>query len=373
MIRLLEHEGKRLLAGHGFAVPDGALHPDAPEGAGPWVVKAQVPVGGRGKAGGIQMADTAPAAAAMAGKMIGLSIGGHRVEQVYVERRLDAARELYLAAYVDRDMGRVVLLACAEGGVDIESVPAERVVKCPVDPLIGLRDYTVARIATLLGGDGTDEAALRKAITGVYETLVAEDAELVEINPLIVERSGAIVAGDAKVVLDEDAAFRHQWNRSIPDGTPFEEDSRRLEVIGVELDGDIAAMMNGAGMTMATLDQVMAMGGSIRALVELHGVMWRGPEHIAKVIDRMLSLKPKVMFFNVYFQFRTLDTIADGIVLAVEKWGQGAMPPVVVRMRGNKEAEARRILEGVNCFVTGDFKEACAKAIELSGRPVRPV
>src|SRR5690606_23866035 len=148
----------------GFAVPAGALHPGAPTGAGPWVVKAQVPVGGRGKAGGIQMADTAATAAAAAGKMIGLDIKGHRVEAVYVEQRLDAARERYLAAYVARDLGRAVLLACAEGGVDIESVPAERVIRCPIDPLIGLRDYTVTQVATALGGTGTDEAQLRKAI-----------------------------------------------------------------------------------------------------------------------------------------------------------------------------------------------------------------
>ncbi|MCS0505169.1 ATP-grasp domain-containing protein [Ancylobacter mangrovi] len=366
MIRLLEFEGKELLKKNGFAVPPGALHgAGAPVGAGPWVVKAQVLTGGRGKAGGIRFADTPDEIEALAAAIAGLTINGLRVQEIYVEQRVEVRREFYLAAMVDRDRGRPVILACAEGGMDIESVPRDKIVECTVDPLVGLRDYTVNAVVRGLGADASLAPALAAAVRRLYATLVAEDAELVEINPLIVDGAGNVVAADAKVILDEDAAFRHRDRKAVPDGTPFEMQARELEVIGIELDGDIAAMMNGAGMTMATLDQITAMGGSVRGLVELHGVMWRGAEHIAKVIDLMRTLKPRVLLFNVYFQFRSLDTIAEGIALAIGQAG-GDMPPVVVRMRGVREPEARAILEKVDCFVTDDFATACEKAIALS-------
>ena len=373
MIRLLEHEGKALLARHGFAVPEGALYPAPPPGPGPWMVKAQVLAGGRGKAGGIREVHSTDEVAAVAAAMNGLTIGGQAVQAVYVEHKLNIAHEFYLAAQVDRDRGQPVLLACRDGGVDIESVPRDRIVACPVDPLVGLGDHAVGRIARALAFDGLAAEVIAEAALRIYAILVAEDAELVEINPLVVDANGRLLAADAKVILDEDAAFRHPGRKAIPDGTPFEEEARRLQVMGVELDGDIAAMMNGAGMTMATLDQLVAMGGQVRALVELHGVMGQGPDHIARVLALMLSLEPKVLLINMYFQFRTLDTIADGVVKAVEAVSSGSLPPIVLRLRGNMEDDARRILEGVPCFITGNFKEACAKAIALSGRPVRPV
>lgn len=368
MIRLLEYEGKDLLKKNGFAVPPGALHgAGAAVGPGPWVVKAQVLTGGRGKAGGIRFADTPDEIDAHAKTIAGLTINGLPVEKVYVEQRIEARREYYLAAMVDRDRGRPVILACAEGGMDIETVPHDKIVECTVDPLIGLRDYTVNAVVRGLGADEALAPALGDAVRRLYATLVAEDAELVEINPLIVDSAGHVVAADAKVILDEDAAFRHAGRKTMPDGTPFEEQARALEVIGIELDGDIAAMMNGAGMTMATLDQITHLGGSIRGLVELHGVMWRGAEHIAKVIGLMRTLKPKVLLFNIYFQFRNLDTIAEGIALAIRQ-AEGDMPPVVVRMRGVREPEARAILEQVDCVVTDDFATACETAIALAAK-----
>jgi succinyl-CoA synthetase beta subunit len=369
MIRLLEHEGKALLARHGIPVPPGALLPGMP-GDGPFMVKAQMLAGGRGKAGGIRPAADATEARAAAAAMAGLVIGDEAVRGIYVERRLDIARELYLACRVDRDLGQVVVLAAPEGGVEIESVPPDRIHAFPVDPLIGLCEHTVAAAARALAGGTAAEAEVARIVRQAYAALVAEDAELVEINPLVVTVAGAVVAADAKVTLDEDAAFRHAGRRAIPDGTPFEEAARRLEVIGIELPGEIAAMMNGAGMTMATLDQVTAMGGSIRALVELHGAMARGPAHLAEVIALMLTLRPKVLLFNVYFQFRNLETVAEGIALALRAAPQGSVPPVVVRMRGVKAESATRLLAPFDIFVTDDFHAACRRAIELCGRRV---
>ena len=369
MIRLLEHEGKALLARHGFAIPPGALFPALPT-PGPFMVKAQVLAGGRGKAGGILPAADAAEVRAAAGAIAGLVIGGEKVRAVYVEQRIAIARELYLAAQVDRDAGQVVILACAEGGVEIEAVVADRILRLPVDPLNGLREHTVAAAARALAGGRPEEAAIAAAVRRLHAMLVAEDAELVEINPLVVTPDGAVIAADAKVVLDEDAAFRHPGRKAIPDGTPFEEAARRLEVIGIELDGDICAMMNGAGMTMATLDQVTAMGGSIRGLVELHGAMAKGPEHLAEVIALMLTLRPKVLLFNVYFQFRNLVTVAESIALALRRADPITLPPVVVRMRGVNAAAATALLAPFEVFVTDDFHLACRRAIEVSGRTV---
>ncbi|MCC7275557.1 MAG: hypothetical protein IT561_23005 [Alphaproteobacteria bacterium] len=369
MIRLLEHEGKALLGRRGFAIPEGALFPGLPP-TGPWVVKAQVPVGGRGKAGGIRFAATTDEVRAAADAVARLVIGGHDVRAVYVERRVPPGREVYLAAHVDRDLGCPVMLACPAGGVDIEAVPHERIARVAVDPLAGLGDEDAAMLARALSPDGPPPPALRRAVADLYRTLVEEDAELVEINPLIVGADGTVTAADARLILDEDAAFRHPGRRAIPEGTAFEEEARRRGVIGIELDGDIAAMMNGAGMTMATLDQLVAMGGSVRGLVELHGAMARGPDHLAGVVALMASLRPRVLLFNIYFQFRNLDTVAEGIARAIHAAGPGGLPPVVVRIRGVREAEARRILEPLDCWVTDDFARACARAIELSGRPV---
>ncbi len=367
MIRLLEHEAKAILAARGFAVPRGALYQEhgALPGSGPFVVKAQVLSGGRGKAGGIRFAATPREIAEAAAAIGALTIGGQPVQSVYLEEKLDIAREFYLAAFVDRDRGCPVILASRFGGVDIEEVARDRIVECPLDPLAGLSGGVIETVLRAIEVEPAQTGAMRDAMIRLHDTLVSEDAELVEINPLVVTRSGALVAADAKIVLDEDAAFRHQGRRAIPEGTAFEEAARRYGVIGIELDGDIAAMMNGAGMTMATLDEITALGGSVRGLVELHGAMARGAEHVAKVIGLMRSLEPKVLLFNIYFQFRNLDTVAEAIALAVRD-AAGRMPPIVVRMRGVKEAEARRILEAVDCFVTDDFATACRKAVAVS-------
>jgi succinyl-CoA synthetase beta subunit len=363
MIRLLEHEGKALLARHGIAIPPGALFPALPA-AGPFMVKAQVFQGGRGKAGGIRPAEDAAGARQAAAAIGALAIGGERVRAVYVEQRLAVARELYLALQLDRDLGQVVILACEEGGVEIEAIPHERIRRFPVDPLIGLQGHTIAAVARVLGGGGTADAAIADILRRAYNALIAEDAELIEINPLVITADGVVIAADAKVLLDEDAAFRHPGRKSIPDGTAFEEAARALGVIGIEFEGDIAAMMNGAGMTMATLDQVIARGGSIRALVELHGAMARGPAHLAEIVGLMLTLRPRVLLFNAYFQFRNLETVAEGIAIALRAVRDA--PPAVVRLRGVNAEGARRILHPLGLFVTEDFDMACLRAIALA-------
>ena len=266
MIRLLEHEGKSLLARNGMRIPRGALYPEPPPAGGQLVVKAQVLAGGRGKAGGIKFSDNAADAQAAAKKMLGTTLGAVKVGAVYVEERLKIAAEYYLCAMVDRDLGMPVILASREGGVEIETVAADRILKRPVDPLLGLRPFVLDEIVRFLDPPEAARANLRAAVAGLYAALVNEDAELLEINPLALLADNTVVAADAKCVLDEDAGYRHAAREDRFDGTPFEIAARKLGTIGIELDGNIAAIMNGAGMTMATLDQIVALGGQRRAL-----------------------------------------------------------------------------------------------------------
>lgn len=365
---LLEHEGKRLLAAHGIRIPPGAIYPELPPGTrGPYVVKAQVYSGGRGKAGGIQIVDDAKAIPPAADRIRAITIGGEPVRDIYVEAKLEIEHEFYLAAMIDRDAGKPVLLASMEGGVDVENALPEKIVRVEIDPLIGLRPYALSDLTRRLGLEGDQEKAFADVARRVLDALYKEDAELVEINPLVLEKGGALIAADAKVMLDEDAAFRHEGRVPLPQGTEFERRARALHVMGIELEGrDVAALMNGSGMTMATLDQLVAMGASVRGLIELHGAMARGSQHVSEVIELICELRPKVLLLNFYLQFRSLETIAEAVAIAQKRSSIVRNMPVVVRMRGLKEGEARVILESLNCDVTDSFEEACRRSIAVA-------
>jgi succinyl-CoA synthetase beta subunit len=371
VIKLLEHEGKAILAASGIAIPAGGLHRSLPATLdGDLVVKAQILAGGRGKAGGIRFAADRDAALRIAADLAGASLAGLSVKDVYIEQRLDISQEFYLAALVDRDLGMPVLLASAHGGMEIEAMPPDRLLRQPVDPLLGLQPFMVDRLVRGLGLAGAQAEAFAALVERVHGALVAQDAELIEINPLAWTRAGAFVAADAKIVLDEDAAFRHPGRRARPDGTAFELAARDLDVIGVEIGAPrgIAAIMNGAGLTMATLDEIIALGGPISGLIELHGAMMNGPERIMEVLGCVVRhLDPAVVMVNVHFQFRSLETIAEGVVKAMERIPGLTPERVVLRLRGEKEAQARAILSGTGLVNIRDFGPACAEAVRRAG------
>jgi succinyl-CoA synthetase beta subunit len=372
MIRLLEHEGKAILRQAGIAVPLGGLYRSLPSDlSGPVVVKAQVFAGGRGKAGGIRFADDCAVAVEMANEIAIRPLNGQPVEDVYVEQRLDIAHEFYVAALVDRDIGVPTLLVCAEGGMEIEDVAPTRILRQAVDPLIGLQPFMVNRLVRTLALEGPIATAFGDILRQLYAALVSQDAELIEINPLVQTKDGALIAADAKVMLDEDAAFRHPGRRAVPTGTEFELASRELGVIGVETGPKrgVAAIMNGAGLTMATLDEVVALGGTMSGVVELHGATAHGPDRIADVISLAHdALDPAVIMLNVHFQFRNLATIAEGIVAALQRVPGLTADHLVLRLRGEKEDEARRILAAHHCDMLSDFGEACMLAVRRAGQ-----
>ena len=381
-MRLLEYEGKALLAANGISVPAGALWPALPEAssARSWVLKAQVFQGHRGQRGGILLADDRAEIAQLAARIGAMTIGDERVKGVYVEERVDKAHELYLAAFVDRDRGCVRLVASADGGIDIESVPAERIVSVDVDALIGLRPYQTALLALKLGLTGETAAAFRSVATKIARALVSEDAELLEINPLIVTADGHLVAADAKVMLDDDAMSRHtarqrpsEWQT---DGE-FMGRMRTLGAIGIDMRPHIkrehedrrkiAVLCNGAGVTMATFDLVTDLGGIVCGAVELHGALAVGREHTASVVEGLRLVSPDVVMINGFYQLRPCDDFARAIVDAVRREPAWIDPRrVVVRMRGLKSDEAIEILEGAGCHATGSLAEACQLAVQLA-------
>jgi succinyl-CoA synthetase beta subunit len=229
----------------------------------------------------------------------------------------------------------------------------------------------VDRLLRALELSGWAGGAFGDIVATVHAALVGQDAELIEINPLVLTTEGTFVAADAKVVLDEDAAFRHVGRRDRPAGTPFELEARALEVIGVEIGapGGIAAIMNGAGLTMATLDEIVALEGNVSGVVELHGAAMNGPERISDTLECVLRrLDPAVILVNIHFQFRSLETIAEGVVHALRRLPLLRPERLVLRLRGEKEVEARTILAGSGVTVLREFGPACTEAVRIAQR-----
>lgn len=374
-MKLLEHEGKTLLAKHGISIPAGVLWPQTPPAASAsWVVKAQVFAGGRGKRGGIRIASSHAEIASVAAAMQGSTLGDETVHAVYVEERLDIARELYLAAFIDRDRGRVAMIASAAGGVDIETAAKETIARIEIDPLIGLAGFQIRQLRRALDLPPEQGGEFEKIVAALYAALVGEDAELAEINPLAVTRTGAIVAADAKIVLDDDAIGRHSAR-----GTPvawtsdsaFMRRCRELDAIGVDNRGRIsspgvAVLGNGAGLTMATYDLVALAGVDVAGAIELHGALARGVEHTAEVIGALFMLEADVYLINAFYQLRSTDALAQALVMALEHARAPARARIVVRMRGVNQHASQKIVEDAGCFYTPSLRDAAAKALDLA-------
>ncbi len=357
-MRLLEFEGKRLLHGYGIPVPAGAVWPDLPAiGARPAVVKAQVREGGRGKRGGIRFVGGLAEVPTVADEILSTRLGEREVERVYVEERLDVAEELYLAMVLDRDNRTPTLLASRHGGVDVEATAPGDVVRLAIDPLVGPRPAAVDRVLKAIGLTGEVAEEVRSTIDNLHRAYVVEDAALLEINPLIVTRSDRVVAADARVVLDDHARFRHPgWPAAAPEGTAFERAVARLGAVGVELEptGDTVVITSGAGLMMATLDQLGAGGASPCAAIDLGGAVFGESRVIGEIVGEALGLDPKVVFVNALFQLASCRRLADGVRAALGARRYGGR--VVVRLAGLDADEAGQVLRGLT--VLDDFEAA---------------
>jgi succinyl-CoA synthetase beta subunit len=379
-VDLYEHQGKELFRRFGIPASDGRLA-TTPEEAraaardlgGRVVVKAQVLTGGRGKAGGIKLADSPDDAAAHAEAILGMDINGHVVRRIWIEQASEIAREYYLSLTFDRGAKKALFMFTKEGGIDIEEVAAERpqaLVRLHLDPLEGFQPYQARR---LIYGAGVDDPDEQKQILTIaqrlYDAFVGADAMLCEINPLIVTPAGEVKALDSKFTVDDNALFRHPDIAEMRDleAAPAEERAaREKDVTYVKLDGEVGILGNGAGLVMSTLDVIALAGGRPANFCDLGG----GGD-AQGVVDALeiISADPQVesILFNIFGGITRCDEVARGILQALERIEIG--DPIVVRLDGTNAEEGRSLLADAapeNLHVEPTMLDAAKRAVELA-------
>ena len=379
-MKLLEYQAKEVLASLGIAIPPGvvARSPDEAVAAfarlGPVAVKAQVPVGGRGKAGGIKLARTEDEARGAAQQIIGMDIKGFKVPLVYCEAALEIEREIYLGFTVDRDARANILMLSAKGGMDIEQVAEESpdsIARLYPNPWRGPLNFELAQLA-YDAGLGDLSRPLIGLIAKLYRAIPDYDALTAEINPLVVTKTGEVIAGDAKLEIDDNAAWRHteleERYGAVLEGDPYEVEAKKRGITYVSLDGDIGIIGNGAGLCMGTLDLVQRAGGRPANFCDIGG----GAK--AEVVENALAvilMNPKVtgVVINVFGGITRGDEVAKGVVTARDNLKMKL--PLVVRLSGTREEEGREILRknGIEPGVSG--WEAAKKIVELAQAGVR--
>ena len=365
-MKLSEYKAKGVFKKHGIPVPEGfaVSSPNQIKAiSGPVMVKAQVLIGGRGKAGGIKPAETVEEARKAASAILGMNIRGYITKEVLVERRLEVARELYLGITIDRSHRSLLLMASPDGGMDIESVPEDRILMQPIDPLIGYQPFIGRKVAAFMGLQKEQAAQLIGICQKLNELVATEDAELAEINPLVVTKDGKVVAGDAKVTIDSDALFRHKEYDSLEeDLTPLEEKAKRLDIAFVQLDGNIGVIANGAGLTMATLDSLNTFGGKAGVFLDLGGT--DDPQKVKDAMLLMREAKPKVVLLNIFGGITKCDTVAKGVLEATK--GEKITTPIVARIKGVNEDIARNMLRDAGMIPASGLSEAAELAAKES-------
>ena len=376
---LLEYQGKQLLARHGLTVSPGRAATtveDAVSAANeigyPVVVKAQVLIGGRGKAGGVKLAADEAQAREHASNVLGMDIRGHTVGTLWIEQASDIAREYYASVLLDRSAKQPLLIFSVEGGVEIEQVAKEspeKLVRHHVDALDGLAREEAVEIATTAGADGDVIQGVADALTALYEVWVKEDATLVEINPLIVTPAREVKALDAKVSLDGNALYRHPENQALSDGEnedPIERLAKEQGVQYVKLDGDIGVLGNGAGLVMSTLDVVARAGGSPANFLDAGG--GSDAEKIKQAVRLILANDAvKAVLFNIFGGITRCDEVARGLIAAFEEVRPSV--PFVVRLDGTNDVEGRKLLSEAalpNVHSARTMNEAAEKVVALA-------
>jgi succinyl-CoA synthetase beta subunit len=386
-VRVHEYQAKALLRAWSVPVPSGDVA-DTPAAAravaerlhGRVVVKAQVHAGGRGKAGGIKVADSPDAAERVASEILGMRLrtpqtppGGILVRRVLVEEASDVERELYLSVTLDRARSTHVVMASAAGGVEIEEVAARdpgAILREWAHPALGLADFQARRLAFGLGLQGD---RFRQAVTlvrNLFALYLAKDCSLAEINPLVVTRDGRVLALDAKLNVDDNALFRQQdvvAMRDIEEEDPLDVEASKYGLNYIKLDGNVGCMVNGAGLAMATMDIIKLAGGEPANFLDVGG--GASPEQIENAF-RILSSDPavKAVFINVFGGILRCDRLAAGVIAAVRKLGLRL--PVVVRMEGTNVELGKKMLaeSGLDLITADDMGDGARKVVELARR-----
>jgi succinyl-CoA synthetase beta subunit len=383
---LFEYQARDIFEKHQVPVLKG-LTADTPEQAqkaaeligGTVVVKAQVKIGGRGKAGGVKVAHSPEEAKQAAEKILGLDIKGHIVKRVMIAEGAKIAKEFYFSVLLDRSNRTFLALCSVEGGMDIEQLAEERpeaLAKVPIDAVKGIDLAKALEIAKLGGFDDQLAAKVAPVFVKLYEVFKKEDTTLVEVNPLVLSEDGQIIALDGKVTLDDNSEFRHEREQMERDELdPLEAKAKQMDLNYVKLDGEVGIIGNGAGLVMSTLD-VVAYAGARHGGVKPANFLDIGGGASAEVMAAGLDVilndpQVKSVFVNVFGGITACDAVANGIVGALEKLGSKASKPLVVRLDGNNVNEGRKILADANhplVTVVETMDEAADKAAELASK-----
>ncbi|MCL5256951.1 MAG: ADP-forming succinate--CoA ligase subunit beta [Chloroflexi bacterium] len=376
-MKLHEYQARDILAGYQISVPAGGVASTA-EGieslaetlGGKVVIKAQVQVGGRGKAGGVKLAMSPGEAREIAQSMLDMSIKGLPVRKLLVAEALDIQKEYYLGAVLDRSSKSIVLMASAAGGIDIEEiarVTPEKIAREAVDPLSGLWDYQGRALGFKVGLDGHLAKGFSGAACGVYRAFIDNDASLVEINPLVITHDGRWIAADAKIVLDDNALFRHPNLENLRDQEQVDANERKARAAGlsyVRLDGNIGCIVNGAGLAMATMDIIKLQGGEPANFLDIGG--GAKPDVVANALRIVLGdHKVAAVLVNIFGGITRCDDVARGILSALAD--VELKVPMTIRLTGTNEDEGRSILGQAGFNAVKSMDEAAQMAVRLAG------
>jgi len=374
VVKLAEWRGKEVFRRYGIPVPNGRVVRSAAEAdelvrSGalvlPLVVKAQVLAGGRGKGGAVKFASTPEELRTVVSGMLGMQFKDETVKELLLEPKVSVGRELYLSIALDRSAREPLLIASGQGGVEIESLNGDELVRIDVHPFAGLAAYEKRRVGVAFGLEAPASKELGGVLDSLWRAFQQEDAELVEINPLAVV-DGHLIALDAKVIIEDDAGFRHlEYAEIRDDRTPLEEIAREKDIAFVQLDGDIGVIANGAGLTMATLDVLAQFGGKPGVFLDLGGT--DDPAKVTEAFLLMAKAHPSVVFLNIFGGVTRCDTVAKGLVAAMTQVPDADRFPIVARIRGNNEDLGRQILQSAGITALLDLK-ASAQAVVAAER-----
>jgi succinyl-CoA synthetase beta subunit len=373
-----EYQAAELLAKHGVPVNPGkvATTPDeaehiAREFGGTVVVKAQVHTGGRGKAGGVKVVKSPEEARAAAESILGMDIKGHTVNKVLIAQGADIAKEFYLSIVMNRPARKIMVMASAEGGVEIETVAEEspeKIVQRDADPMVGLRDFQAKEVGFGLGLEPKMVNGFAKIVHQLFETFIEEDATLVEINPLIVTGAGEWQALDAKMSFDDNALYRKpdvEALRDMAEENETEIEAKQSGISFVKLDGNIGCIVNGAGLSMATLDAVQLAGGEPANFLDVGG--GANEEQVTTAFNLVLAdPNVKAILINIYGGITRGDVVARGIVAAMKN--VDVTVPLVVRLSGTNAEEGKALLAEQGITAGDSMDEAAAQVVAAAGK-----
>ena len=379
-MKLHEYQSKRVFAQYGVPIPHGEVASSPAEARAiaekigkPVVIKSQVLVGGRGKAGGIKLALTPDEAEEVAGHILGMDIKGLTVKKVLVDEAADIRSEIYLGAVLDRNARRVAIMASSEGGVEIEEVASqtpEKIITVHVHPLLGMQGYQARQLAYGIGLPKEHISAFAKIAQSLYRAFVESDASLAEINPLVINGDNQLEAVDGKILLDDSALPRQKQMAAMRDpdeDSPTETEARQAGLSYIDLDGEIGCMVNGAGLAMATMDIIKLYGGNPANFLDIGG--GAGAEKVLAALSIILrDARVKAVLINIFGGITRCDEVANGIVEAIDSLHVDV--PIVVRMVGVNEDEGRQILAASNLPSANRLSEAVQMAVAAAkGEP----